>query len=121
VADMEGVSYATRGRSGVAGFGRVQFEVDSRDVTGLVVPLATGVSVSGYFLWDGQPNAPSGLTAAPRIGLESADGDLSLGFPESGFSRLSGQAPSPLPFTIDGVLPGRYLLGMLLGTLLVPG
>ena len=121
VADMEGVSYATRGRSGVAGFGRVQVEVDNRDVTGLVVPLATGVSVSGHFLWDGQPTAPSGLTAAPRIGLESADGDLSLGFPESGFSRLSGQAPSPLPFTIDGVLPGRYLLGMLLGTLLVPG
>ena len=117
VAGAPGVSYATRGRSGVAAFGRIQVEVDNRDVTTLVVPLVTGVRVSGHFLWDGQPAAPSSVTSAPMVGLESADGDLSLGFPQSAFARLSGEAASsPVPFTIEGVLPGRYLMGAILVT-----
>jgi hypothetical protein len=115
VAGATGVSYTTRGRSGAAGFGRLAVVVNDRDISNLVVPLTAGVRVSGHFLWDGQPDAPAGMSALPRIGLESADGDLTLGFPGSAFATLSGQAPpSPVPFAIEGVLPGRYLLGNLL-------
>jgi hypothetical protein len=115
VAAAANTYYSTRGRSGAAAFGRLSIDVEQRDVANLVVPLASGVRVSGHFLWDGQPTAPASLTLAPRIGLEPADGDLSPGFPESSFTpRPADGHPSPIPFTIDGVLPGKYLIGSLL-------
>jgi hypothetical protein len=110
IAGAPGLSYATRGRAGAAAFGRVPILVEDRDVTNVVVPLTTGVRVSGHFLWDGRPGGPEGAFV-PRVGLESADGDLLRGFPQSAFSRYEGSTPSPVPFVVEGVLPGRYLLG----------
>jgi hypothetical protein len=113
VAGAPGVSYATRGRAGVAAFGRMPLLVDDRDVANVVVPLTSGVRVSGHFLWDGQSDRPDGLVI-PMVGLEPADGDLSRGFPQSPSRR--DDTGSPVPFTIDGVLPGRYLMGVTLVT-----
>lgn len=124
VAGVPGLAYATRGRAGGAAFGRQAVAVDDRDIANLVVPVTSGVRVSGLVLWDGRQEAPAGLPAAPMIGLEPADGDLSLGFPQSGFVSLSGQAPpTPITFAIDGVLPGRYLLGttLLAGSFSIEG
>jgi hypothetical protein len=71
------------------------------------------VRVSGHFLWDGKPQVPAEVLTQPVLALESADRDLSLGFPQSPFVPLGGQAPpAPVPFTIEGVLPGRYLIGV---------
>jgi hypothetical protein len=108
IAGAPGISYNTRGRAGPAAFGRIPLLVEERDVTNVVVPLTSGVRVSGHYLWDGRQEAPEGLLI-PMVSLEPADGDLSRGFPQSPFTR-DGKG-TPVPFTIEGVLPGRYLMG----------
>jgi hypothetical protein len=110
VAGIPGLGYTTRGRTGAAGFGRMPVVVDDRDVSDLVVPLTSGIRVSGHYLWDGQQDAPAGVFR-PLVALESVDGDLAIGFPASDFVPPTDDAPSPMPFTIEGVLPGRYVVG----------
>jgi len=111
VPGSTGVSYVVRSTAGDAVSGRLSVSVGAADLEGLVVPLMTGVKVSGHFLWDGSETPPESLRLQPPVRLEPADGDLSLGVRNRMNVRPDGQAlPSPLPFELNGVLPGRYLL-----------
>jgi hypothetical protein len=48
----------------------------------------------------------------PFVRLEPADGDLSRGLRSRlNMRRPDEAAPVPVPFSVDGVLPGRYLFG----------
>ena len=110
VSGANGVSYSSRSTVGAAVTGRMSLSVGNRDLAGLVVPLTTGVKVSGHFLWDGEQTPPDTLRLQPAVGLEPADGDLSLGVRNRMTIRQGTEAlPSPLPFDVEGVLPGRYL------------
>jgi hypothetical protein len=107
VAAAPGVSFFPRGKTGEPGFGRAVVTVTDKDVTAVAVPLTSGVTVSGHFVWDGQPTAP-GRGAVPGVWLDPADGTPALGAPQSGF-HLANEG-EPMPFEITGVMPGRYFV-----------
>lgn len=114
VAGANGVSFMTRSTFGAAVSGHIPVSVENRDLAGLTVPLTTGVKVSGHFLWDGQQAPPETLRVQPVVRLEPADGDLSKDVRTRTTIRPSAEAlPSPLPFDVEGVLPGRYLIGQI--------
>jgi hypothetical protein len=108
VPGAEGFNYIARGTGGAGAFGRVPVSVGDQDIVDLAVPLATGVTVSGHFLWDGSPTPPEGTRTIPLVRLEPADGNLVLGMPLGGMGRAPEPMVAPLPFSIRSVLPGRY-------------
>lgn len=110
VTGANGVWYSMRATAGTAVSGRTLVSVGDRDLTELVVPLTSGIKVSGHFLWDGQPTPPESLRLEPTVHLEPADGDLSTSVRNRRTARPEGQAfPSPVLFNVEGVLQGRYL------------
>jgi hypothetical protein len=112
VPGANGVSFATRSTTGAAVSGRFALSVGDRDVTDLEVALVSGVTVSGHFLWDGAEAQPANMVLNPFVRLEPADGDLSRGLRSRlNMRRPDEAAPVPVPFSVDGVLPGRYLFG----------
>ena len=112
IAGTDDVRFTTRTARGAGAFGRIPLSVGDQDVNGLVIPLQGGVTVSGHYLWDGSPDPPPGTLRGPLIRLEPASGDLSRGLPFGGLSRPGNEAlPSPMPFSIARVLPGRYVFG----------
>ena len=79
LSGASGVSLSSRSTDGDLRLsGRVGVSVADRDVDDIAVPLATGVMVSGHFLWDGTETPPAALRSPPAVRLEPADGDLSL-------------------------------------------
>ena len=106
---QSGVSLSTRSTAGdLRVSGRASVSVADRDVDDLAVPLVTGVTVSGHFLWDGVEAPPNGVSPSQTVRLEPADGDVSL--------VVRGRSPGrvldvPVPFGVEGVLPGRYVFG----------
>lgn len=114
VPGADNVSYTTRSSAGAAVSGRLAVSVGDRDVTGLHVPVIEGVKISGTFRWDGVETTPETIQLHPPVRLEPADGDLSLGVrSRMTFRQLDQALPSPLPFEVDGILPGRYLIGQM--------
>lgn len=101
-----GTSLSTRRMSGAATYwGRTPVTLDGADVTGVAVMMRPGVTLSGHIVWEGHEGTPKDVTRAPAVWAEPADGNAALGMPTSPF-------PGPLnePFTIQGLLPGRYTL-----------
>lgn len=112
IPGADGLRYNSRRSSQAGAVGRVSIVVDAEDVTDLSIPLQAGVTVAGHFVFDGSETPPPDLRFPPLIRLEPADGNLGLGMPFAGASFRPGTPPpSPLPFEIQGVLPGRYLFG----------
>lgn len=111
VPGANGVSFATRATAGDVVSGRMPLSVGNRDVTGLDVTVSSGVTVSGHYVWDGLEAPPDALRLQPFLRLEPADGDMSLGVKTRTSLRTAGAAlPSPVPFTLEGVMPGRYVV-----------
>jgi hypothetical protein len=111
VTGSNGLSMTSRSVAGTPAGGRTTVSVADRDLDDVVVTLAVGSAVSGHFLWDGSETLPAGAQV-PFMRLEPADGDLSLALRSpSTPGRFDGAPPSPVPFTIDGVLPGKYVFG----------
>ena len=110
---LSGVSLSSRSTAGDLGLsGRASVSVGDRDVDDVAVPLVTGVTVSGHYLWDGAEAPPNGVRTESLIRLEPADGDLSLYVRGRTQPRGPNEVmPLPIPFTIAGVLPGRYVFG----------
>ena len=101
-----GTSLTTRRMSGAPSYwGGTSVAVDGRDVTGLTVMMRQGVTLTGRLLWEGHAGAPPEVTRGPAVWAEPADGNAALGMPGS---RLGGNPTDP--FTIEGMLPGRYTL-----------
>ena len=118
IAGTDDVQYSTRSATGPGAIGRVALSVGDQDVDNVVIPLQAGVTVSGHYLWDGSPDPP-GTQRGLLLRLEPASGDLSMGLPFGGLSRPPGNEPaSPLPFSVQRVLPGRYVVST---SLVTPG
>jgi hypothetical protein len=114
VSGVDGVSFSSRSTAGTAVAGRLPVSVGDRDLAGVTVPLSTGVKVSGHFLWDGQQAAPETIKLRPSVRLEPADGDLSKGVRTPMTFRSGNESlPTPLPFEVEGVLQGRYVIGQI--------
>lgn len=78
--------------------------VDGRDVGGVTVVMQRGVTLTGRFAWEGL-SAPPKNARGLHVTAEPANGNAALGLPTSAFAR-----PPDEPFTIEGLLPGRYAL-----------
>jgi hypothetical protein len=108
----QGVSLTTRSTAGDLRLsGRSGVSVSDRDVDDLAVPLVTGVTVSGHYLWDGAEAPPTGTPTPQTPRLEPADGDVSLAVRGRTSPQVLQVAPVPVPFGVEGVLPGRYVFG----------
>jgi len=83
--------------------GRLSVATDGRDIANLVVTLRPTVSISGRYIYVGKSPQPS--NPAFRMGLEPANGDLSLGLANN--NRLAGE---PGVFRFEGLQPGEYVL-----------
>jgi hypothetical protein len=116
VPGADGLRYSSRrSTQGSGAVGRVSITVESENVANVSVPLQAGVTVAGHFLFDGSETPPPDLRP-PMVRLEPADGNLGLGMPFSTPSfRPDTPLPTPVPFEIHGVLPGRYIFGGALG------
>jgi hypothetical protein len=97
-----GTSLSTRRATGpTAYWGRATVEVSGQDVEGITVVMQRGATLTGRYVWDGDP-APPGRV---HVVAEPADGNAALGVHTSALGRPPGE-----PFTIEGLLPGRYAL-----------
>ena len=117
MAVANGVSFNTQGAQGVEATGTLRVSVGNRALTGLTVPLTSTVTVSGHFEWDGTETPPSGVTST-LVRLEPADGNVTQGIV---FAIPPRPAPGDAPqtrvtFTLENVLPGRYVLGDVLAS-----
>jgi hypothetical protein len=83
--------------------GKRTLVVADGDVTGVVVPMVGGVSVSGRVIWE--MSNPDIQFAAPIITAESTNGDLALG-PRT----IRDPDDDPGYFYIESVMPGSYFL-----------
>jgi hypothetical protein len=111
LSGVSGVSLSTRSTDGDLRLsGRLAVSVGDRDVDDVLVPLTTGVTVSGHFLWDGAEAPPTAVRGQPSVRLEPADGDLSSVVRARASTREPGEA-GPIRLAIEGVLPGRYVFG----------
>jgi hypothetical protein len=117
LASANGVMYNTRGAMGVDATGQLPISVGNRALTGLTIPLSPTVKVSGHFVWDGNETPPSGVPSAPSVRIEPADGDVTLGIVFAFPPRPAPGEPPPsrFSFTLENVLPGRYLIGEMIG------
>ena len=113
LSGLSGVSLSTRSTDGdLRHSGRAVVSVADRDVDDQVVPLVTGITVSGHYLWDGAEAPANGTRVAPSVRLEPADGDLSLIVRSRTTPRGPNDVmPVPIPLAVEGVLPGRYVFG----------
>lgn len=101
-----GTSLATRRMRGATSYwGRTSVAVDGRDMSGLTVLMQQGVTLSGRIVWEGHQGVPPGVTRAPSVWAEPTDGNAALGMPTT-----DGRRPAGDPFTVEGLLPGRYTL-----------
>jgi hypothetical protein len=78
--------------------------VQERDETGVVLRLHAGATMSGRIVME-TANDAKAPPQMPFVYLEPADGNPALGRPEMPRSQTPASS-----FTIDGLLPGRYLL-----------
>lgn len=118
MAGTPGVTFSTRGASGIEATGRMPISVGNRSLTGVTIPLSRTVSVSGHFEWDGSETPPAGMPFGPMVRIEPADGDVNLGMVFAFAPRPAAGAPPPtrFTFTLENVLPGRYVLGEMIGS-----
>jgi hypothetical protein len=127
VAGSDGVRYESRSLTRGSAAGRVPVSVGEQDVLNVAVPVQTGVTVSGHFLWDGSQSRPDSVRFSPLLRLEGADGSLTNGIPRLTLgspAAFRGGEPveTPVTFQIHGVLPGRYTFGeLIVGGLTVEG
>jgi hypothetical protein len=93
-----------RSRAGETAWGRLPINVGGADLNGVVLPLRNAATVNGRIVFD-DPNPP-GPAERFFVGLEPADGDPSLGFPNT-FTAANDRTFS---FTLTGLQAGRYLM-----------
>lgn len=111
-----GVMLETRTQQGNASLtARLHIDVVDRDVTGLGVAQTRGASMSGRVVLEeaADKNRPAGMPFVDLI-AESANGDPSLGQLHATVNRNDPN----MPFTIDGLQDGAYLLTTIGGGLI---
>lgn len=113
VATATGVMFSTQAMlgQGADAPGRLAISVGNQSLTGIVIPTMPTVSVSGRFLWNGSETRPADAQYTPSVRLEPADGALLQGMHFASGPRTPPEAPAPTTFTIENVVPGRYVIG----------
>ena len=102
-----GVQYSSTTFGNAMGFwGRATVVVAGGDVSGVVVPLRLGATVSGHVIHERKdtskpPGRPSFLAAR----AEPANGS-----PDTGLARQSQPPQDPDDFLLEGLTPGQYVL-----------
>jgi hypothetical protein len=81
---------------------RMPLSVDRTDIIDFVAPLRRAAAMKGRFVWDRAKPAP---LPGIHVRLEPANGDLSLGMPQT---RIDEDPAAT--FALDGLLPGEYIL-----------
>jgi hypothetical protein len=103
------------GRESSAYSGRASVDVAGRDVADVLVTLRAGVSISGRVVVEQPAQANPSMVSAMRsflqVRAEPAGGEALLGQPGG---RVDPQDES-MPFRIEGLLPGEYLLRLFPG------
>ena len=100
-----GTSITMHRATGAAAYwARAAVTVDGRDVDGVTILMQRGVTLTGRFAWDGASVPPANARGL-HVTAEPANGNAALGLPTSAFGRPPGE-----PFTVEGLLPGRYTL-----------
>jgi len=86
---------------------QVEISIGDADLAGVVVPLRGTATISGHVRLDLDPNRPQPATLpGMQVSAEPADGSSRLGLARGNTDRNDPARP----FTIAGLLPGRYLL-----------
>jgi hypothetical protein len=104
-----GLRAQSRSVAGPDATAEVPISVGRTAMSDVVVPLTPTVSISG----ESRFRPDDGLTAGgtgPSVQFVPMDGLTHTGLLRSPLRRLEPPVTSPLPFTIEGVRPGRYLL-----------
>ncbi len=114
--DEAGTTYRELDRKVSAAYwGRTRVDVGDRDVTGIVVTMQRGVTISGRGVWDGTPGGGALLQQPPglaiRVQAEPANGDISLAGP----SQYRGRPDDPAAFIFEGLPPGQFFVRATLG------
>ena len=94
--------------------GRQAVTVDGRDVSGVVVPMQAGVSMTGRIVWEDANGAAMEARPVVSVLASPVNGDLALGQPRS----VMDPDDPPGYFYLDGLLPGQYLMSVLGGATL---
>ena len=101
-----GTMFSTSASSGSQRYqGRLAVNVGDGDLSNVIVPLLGGATITGRIVLEQKKPMPAELQRIVTIRAEPANGDPSLGQP-----RSIRRPEDPLNFTIEGVLPGEYLL-----------
>lgn len=87
----------------------VPISVGRTALTDVAVPLTPTVSISGESRFRPDDGFTAGGTG-PSVQFVPMDGLTHMGLLRSPLHRLEPPVTSPLPFTIEGVRPGRYVL-----------
>jgi hypothetical protein len=85
-----------------ATWARTDVDVQGRDISGLALQLAPGLSVSGRFAFEGQTPAPAPLRVSVWLRATDSTGVSA--------SAIPGLQPADGTFSIAGVVPARYRL-----------
>jgi hypothetical protein len=106
-SSVPGTSITASGREpSTSVFGDTRVDVGANDLTGVVVTLRRGVTISGRLVPDAPPAAGRGRGPGFTVlQAEPADGDPTLGV-----LRSTNPQGDPTQFTIEGLRPGEYLL-----------
>lgn len=107
VGSESGISVSSTAMNGEDVTGRLAINVGTQTIDGLIVPVTSGVTISGRALYDGADAPAEGRSAGrfgPMIRLDPADSDLTRSM------RFSTPRPDPTDsrFSIANVVPGRY-------------
>lgn len=84
--------------------GRQTVAVTNHDVSGVIVPLQSGVSMSGRIVYE--VSNPDFQLPVPAVSAEPADGDPALGLPRA----IRDVDDDPGYFFIESVMPGAYFV-----------
>ncbi|GMV23603.1 MAG: hypothetical protein AMXMBFR57_35520 [Acidimicrobiia bacterium] len=103
-----GLRATTYGVAGPDATAELPVSVGTSPVTDLIVPLTPSVSISGEFRF-GPEDRPQGgmLTGAQFFPIDGPAGRAAV---RGRMQRLEDTATGPVPFSVDNVRAGRYLL-----------
>ncbi len=95
----------TRTSPGPAFVGRQPVSVGTTDVTNVIVQMHGALSLHGKVVYEDYAGPAPGRVS---VGLEPANGRPALAMPQS--NSAPPQAPVDDTFTVDGILPGEYVI-----------
>jgi hypothetical protein len=105
LSGTQGVGYQTSTAAGEVWWGRMPINVPGRDVDEVALHVQRAATLHGRWVWEPGAEVSPGM---PRMRLEPADGNPTLGLPQSPLQTAAGATDGE--FVLHGLLPGLYVL-----------